>query len=724
LEPLPSLSAYVPDETDFVAHQIAVAAWAPDPTALDAAVAQVAVLDAARNEAGAAPTGLLPYALDVRNAVRDDDLVYQRASHELLERDDVDPALRARLEQEADDDPIGLAQDRLGDARRARFARIFNALVEPLGRTLTTGLTSGVMLPLQLARTVTGIAVREHMAPELSTPERQALDHWRRFIEEHYDSAEAAALIERVEEDQRRWYRTQRDRSLRRARRALDAGQAQAALVLAERAMRYSPEDPAATQLRDEARARVEEERALSAASLQSAPDADVRGGRALALALLSEGPEGIQVQADRLLETDPEGPLADEAEYALALTLAETGQEDAAWQAFEELAKHADPRMARHAWAILAGPDNPERLFRRARSQERGLQLRWLALGPLAGGVRRRNLPRSAEWVLELPTLFDVGVGLPNRLIRFPWNKPKSTVPAIYAHSYLERFPQGAHAAELRDWLVDYEGGHGNWIAALGLAEQDPAADPDDIAELRERAARQALDTTARVQRQDLRLALLRQAAREYEGTEAGAEARETARLLIQEATPQRIRISRGFLRENPTVAGPEGLALRPELLDDDLSNGELHPNGVSLLGGLVLELNFVNERGKERGEPLTRRQTVSEERLARVVALLEEATFRNARLDPDLTFVPDADRDLYFERARLGVTDTLDTRATAQSTYTFLSARERFGMVRSRDSILPVELVLQVSGTDFGFGAFPRIRLPQPTPDAVLYE
>ena len=39
----------------------------------------------------------LPYALDVRNAVRDDDLVYQRASHELLERDDVDPALRARI---------------------------------------------------------------------------------------------------------------------------------------------------------------------------------------------------------------------------------------------------------------------------------------------------------------------------------------------------------------------------------------------------------------------------------------------------------------------------------------------------------------------------------------------------------------------------------------------------------------------------------------------------
>jgi hypothetical protein len=42
----------------------------------------------------------------------------------------------------------------------------------------------------------------------------------------------------------------------------------------------------------------------------------------------------------------------------------------------------------------------------------------------------------------------------------------------------------------------------------------------------------------------------------------------------------------------------------------------------------------------------------------------------------------------------------------------------------VRSRESILPVQLVLQGSFEDFGLGAFPRIRMPKATPDAFLYK
>jgi hypothetical protein len=191
-----------------------------------------------------------------------------------------------------------------------------------------------------------------------------------------------------------------------------------------------------------------------------------------------------------------------------------------------------------------------------------------------------------------------------------------------------------------------------------------------------------------------------------------------------VEQATPQRIRVSRAFLREHPELAGPEGLALRPELLDGELANGELQRRGVTFLGGLVLELAFVNGSGDEDDEPVVRREQISEERLARAVALLEEASLRSARLDPDLEEEPDADRDLFFERARLGLADAPDPRATAESTYVFESARERHGLVRARESILPVDLVLQVSGTDLGLGAFPRVRPPKPTPDAILYE
>jgi hypothetical protein len=42
---------------------------------------------------------------------------------------------------------------------------------------------------------------------------------------------------------------------------------------------------------------------------------------------------------------------------------------------------------------------------------------------------------------------------------------------------------------------------------------------------------------------------------------------------------------------------------------------------------------------------------------------------------------------------------------------------------VVRGRESILPAEIVLQGSFTDFSLGAFPRFRPPKATPDQLLY-
>ncbi len=721
LEPLPTLAARAPDAADLAARDAARAALASDSAGLEVSVDRLAELDAQRADDDEPPTGLLPYALDLRNTARGDDLAYRRATRVLLERDDVDPGLRARLEAEVADDPLRLANARLGEARRLRAGRIVNALVEPLGRSLL----SGALVPVRLARSVLGLALAEHMADEMSTPERQALAQWKAMIEAHPDSPEAAALLERVEQSQRRWYRNQREKTLRLARRALEAGDSEGALVLADRALHYAPEDGDATKTREEALVRIARERADRARSLAAAHDPDL-SGRELAVALLVR-PDAIEPEARRLLESDPQGPLADEARFALAISLADAGEETRAWRAVEEVARESgrDSNVARHAWASLASPEqNPERGFRAARAEERQHQLRWLGLGPLANGARDRELPGPVEWALEIPTTLDVVLGLPSRLLFFPWRKPKGDVPAIFARRYLAREPDGVHAHELRDWLVHFESDRENWVAALAFAEQDPAVDAGRRAELRERAARQTLEGAKTARRRDLRMALLRHAAREWPDTAAGREAADEARAFAEQATPQRIRISRGFLRENPDLAGPEGLALRPELLDRELANGELHREGVTFLGGLVVELAFVNQAGDEDGEPAVRRERVSEERLARIVALLEEASLRTTRLDPDLEPEPDADRDLFFERARLGLADAPDSRAAAESTYTFESARERYGLVRARESILPVDLVLQMSGTDLGLGAFPRLRPPRPTADAILYE
>ena len=65
----------------------------------------------------------------------------------------------------------------------------------------------------------------------------------------------------------------------------------------------------------------------------------------------------------------------------------------------------------------------------------------------------------------------------------------------------------------------------------------------------------------------------------------------------------------------------------------------------------------------------------------------------------------------------------DHADVRPTAASAYAYRGLEERYGVVRGRESLLPVELVLQGSFSDFTLGAFPRIRLPKKAPDSVLY-
>jgi len=47
----------------------------------------------------------------------------------------------------------------------------------------------------------------------------------------------------------------------------------------------------------------------------------------------------------------------------------------------------------------------------------------------------------------------------------------------------------------------------------------------------------------------------------------------------------------------------------------------------------------------------------------------------------------------------------------------------RERYGMVRGREALLPIELVVQGDLSSLQLGAFPRLRPPKTTPDAVLY-
>ncbi len=721
-------SLLVPDAADRTAAKLARAALVSDTVQTARALKSLEALDTVLEAAEEKPTGLLPTSTDLANTTLDDVRAYREATRQLLERDDLGPALRARLERFQHDDPLRLASDRIRDAWVLDIGRAFNALAEPVGRSIFTM----TLAPYRLARSVVNYAIQVYQQEALPLQRRQALAHWKTFLRRHPRAPEAEVIAPKIDAAQARWQQTHRDRALRVAQFALEQGKVRLALVYADRALRFMPEDRRSAAVRDEAAQRLLEIRDRQRRSVQAAPAGGGQSAppeaRELALALLR--PDGdLEAASRRLREHDPDGPLADEARYAEAIALGEAGARPEMWDTLEALADQ-DPEtsnMARHAQALLADPEfNAFGAFEAAQHRNVVKRTLWVLFGPFSGGPRRRGLPRSLEWLIDVPSVVQSVFTAPLRLLQLPWSQalPSARVAAYHAGRYLEHHPRGEHADEMRDWLEDYNTDRDNWLGALRIAEEDPDADPAQLPELREKAAQQSLEAAGREKNRGLRHAMYRRLAREFAGTRAGTSAGYSARAEAESATAQRIRVSRGFLEENPRVAGPHGLALKPEFLDEDASNGELHPDGVTLLGGREVEVSFLAASGDEEDPPMRVRETLDEEHLARFVSSLEETSYRNTLLDSDDTVGPDAQRDSYFERVRLGLTDQNDTRPSAWSGYAYRGMRERYGMVRARDSILPFDLVLQGSFHDLSLGAFPRIRAPIETPDAILYK
>ena len=716
-----------PDVADRTAAEVARAALVSDREQSTRALGRLQAIETVLAAADQRPTGLLPVSLDLRNTLLDDRRAYREASRHLLERDDVEPDLRARLELFRSDDPLELASDRMRDALMIDFGRAFNAISEPLGRSIMTH----KLAPYRLGRSLVNYAVALYTQEALTLQRRQALAHWKEFLERNPDAPEVEEIVPRVQASQARWLQTQRDRALRVASKALELDKIRLSLVYADRALRHVPEDRRAGELRDEAAERLLEIRAEQRRSLEASED-DPAGGqpaaaRALAVALLLPDAD-VAGAARGLRDADPAGPLADEARFAEAVARGEAGDEEAMWQALEELAG-ADPKhsnMARHAGALVANPNvNTYGAFSAARSGDRWNRVKWVFLGPFYGGLPDRGLPGPLKWLVDAPSVAETLFATPMRLINVPWARalPSARVAAAFARRHLQRQPSGARSEEVRNWLEGYEKKRGNWMAALSAAEGRPDASLRELAELREKAAQQYLEAALRERSLGLRIGMYRQLGITYPGSRAARVAGELARREVEGATAQRIRISRGFLEENPALAGPEGLGLRGVLLDDDPTNAELHPEGVTLLGARLVEVSYLAKNGDEDDPARRVRETLSEEHLARVVSQLEEISYRNMLLDPDADVAPDARRDLFFERVRLGLADEVDKRPGAVSSYAYRGMRERYGMVRARESILPFDLVLQGSLHSLSVGAFPRFRPPKETPDAILF-
>jgi hypothetical protein len=716
----------IPDVADQTAAEVAAAALISNREEAQLALERMESIDIVLAASDERPTGLSSVAHDLVNATQKDARQYRQATRRLLEEDELDPALRGRLDLVANDDPLVLARRRMMDSYQIKFGRAFNAVAEPIGKSIS----NINMAPYRLARALVTYAASVYSADKLPLQERQALAHWKDYLEHYPNAEDAPELQQRVKKFESEWLETQRNRYVRASKRALGRGQPRLALVYATRALSYVPEDRKAEELRSIAATQLERQRANRLRSVSTDPESNVAPPEGVPLARALLLPDGdVEAEANALLAADPTGPLADEATFALATVHGEAGREDVMWDLYGELAKGSaeDDNMGRHAGALYGNPEeNAYRAFVRTKRRNVLDNSLWVLFGPYYRGVPERNLPKYVNWALGAGQAVESVMGSPMRLIQMPWMKslPAASQTALYGHRYLERFPNGEHATDVSEWIEAFEKKRGNHVGAYRIAENRSNATIKELDKYRKEASEQALASAFRAERRDVRLSTLRAVNQEFADTEAGHEAGKAIRQEIVNASPHRVRISRGFLLENPRVAGPDGIGIRPELLDDDASNGELHPEGMALLGGHDVEFYYVGRSGNDKHPPVAKRETISQERLARLVSALEEEYYENSLLDADDAVQPDARREAFFERARLGLPTADKQRPSASANFAYKGLRERYGMVRSRDSILPFDIVIQGSLTDLSLGAYPRIREPRRTPDAFLYK
>jgi len=126
----------VPDVADHTAAELAAAALASDREEAILALERLENVDTVLGAVEEPQTGLVPVARDLANTTLDDPRRYREETRKLLEEDDLDPALRGRLELVSADDPLLLARARMRDSYVISFGRAFNAVAEPLGNSI------------------------------------------------------------------------------------------------------------------------------------------------------------------------------------------------------------------------------------------------------------------------------------------------------------------------------------------------------------------------------------------------------------------------------------------------------------------------------------------------------------------------------------------------------------------------------------------------------------
>ena len=711
----------LPDEAERSAARVAAAVLADRRDDAEAESAALDREDAARAARGEPRSGLADNAAELIAAC-DGSEAFPRDVDALLDRDDLDPALRRRLEHARDSTPLAIADTRMAKELRFKLGSLFNRIIEPA----STLAISGALNPVAAARGALSTLLTAWSFPSASPREREALHEYDEWLARHPESPEGAEVRARADALRGKLARERARRDLRGAEVAAERRDWAVVEILADRALRQTADSAEARELLAQARSELAADdararRSLAVRELVPASLSPAESERYLALARAAAAAPLAQVAGEARAFAAAGAPpeLAPELRLLESFEPLARGDEDATAQALAAVPEPwgAPDTASRQAGALLADPSrNAWAHYRAAERADDSARWEWIALGRFANGFPRRELWRPLEVALDLPALAMTLASLPFRLVQYPGARPHFAGGVLVAgERYVARYPDGAHAEQVHAELEQLYLQRGFVAAALRHAQARKTRDSTAIANERAALAEQLVANAEKQSRVDVRLAYLATVLRDFSDTPAARQARAKFQAEKADASPQKIRLTHDFLVENPALWAAGALGIAPELLDGKRANGEIAERGVTLLGKNVIQLEL------EGHEPVV--EHVPPDDFARFVALLEETSRASLERDEREKAVPDAARDAFLSDARLGL-GSADPRSSARSEAVYQSTHEKYGFVHSRDSILPVDLVLQGDVDTLGLSAFPRIRLPEPAPDALLYE
>ena len=701
--------AKLPDAYERSAADLAEFALAGRHKDLAGPMSQLIALEGERKQRGREPTGLLDNAAALVAATRGERSFLEFAE-DYRALGLADPRLERPLDRYLDQQPLGRAEKRLAEHRRAMAAAIFNRISRPASNIALGYFTN----PYDTGRAALSALLIARSLPKLSTRERQALHAYAEYLSKNPDAPETPWVATQLEHYGDALVRARQKTALDRVENSLEKGQTTAAQYHLRRAERIAELDD--TGFYEEISQLVAQQETRLESALTVKPSRlDRTGEGTLLAALAGQHPSRIRSESRALSRSQAD----DESLFLQASELRERDAYEEHLGLLEELAERRDDRsnMARHARAVVSDPhQNPFAFYRSALQQEKRARRSWLLWGNRYKHARNRGLWRPAEWLVDIPTFAVSLVTLPQRAVQYHATRSRFQANVLRTgERYVSHYPAGVHAADVRSDLEDRYRGQGLWSRALAHHQALPEPDPERLSEYRQKLA-EAMLQMAPSRRIDVRASIYRTIVTEYSDTPQAALAEKAFQKLVEDTTPQSIRISREFLLDNPELVDRGALGLVDELLDERRDNGELAEAGITLLGMNVVRVHLEDQEPVDRDIP--------PQNFARFISMLEEVRYHHLVTDRREVAEPDPQRDLFFERARLGLIDKADSRPAARSAFQVLGRREKHGYVMRREAILPVELVVGGGAGDFGLYAYPRLIPPRETPDAFLYD